>query len=68
MPDNRLFIERRPTGGYAGRRANARRASFVGQTQAEAIQLARKRFPGAALHVERVRDTAAGKRDKWRKP
>jgi hypothetical protein len=65
---NNLFVERRPKGDYAVRKPNADRASVVAPTQAEAIQLAKKLNPEAAVHVERVRNTNAGNPDKWRKP
>jgi len=68
MTDRRLFVERRPQGDYAVRRADSRRASAIAPTQAKAIEKARELNPGQAPHVERVRHTAAGKRDKWRKP
>lgn len=67
MSDNRLYIERRPQGDYAVRRANSDRASAVAPTQAEAIQRARDLNPGTAPHVERVRHTTVGKPDRWRK-
>ena len=63
-----LFVERRPEGDYAVRRPGSERASAVLPTQKEAIEKARELNPGVAPHVERVRDTEAGGRDKWRKP
>lgn len=69
MPDNnQLFVERRPEGDYAVRRAGAARASAVESTQAEAIERARELNPDQAPLVERVRYTSQGKPDKWRKP
>ena len=68
MRDERLFIEQREQGDYAVRRPNSERASAVVETQKEAIQIARQMNPGVAPHVERVRDTSKGGRDKWRKP
>jgi hypothetical protein len=68
VTDKRTFVERRPQGDYAVRRANADRASAVEPTQAKAIERARELNPGVAPHVERVRDTTRGTRDKWRKP
>lgn len=62
-----LFIERREQGDYAVRKPGSERASAVLQTQAEAIERARELNPDAAVHVERVRDTNVGGRDKWRK-
>jgi hypothetical protein len=64
---NNLFIEKRAQGDFAVRRANAERASAVEPTQAKAIQRARELEPDAAVHVERVRHTAGGNPDKWRK-
>jgi hypothetical protein len=63
-----FFIERNPNGRYAVKRPNAQRASAVCDTQADAIEAARKMDPDAAIHVERVRNTNVGSRDKWRKP
>jgi uncharacterized protein YdaT len=69
MSDKRIFVERRPDqGDYAVRRPNSQRASDVLPTQREAIERARELAPGATPHVERVRNTSAGKPDKWRKP
>lgn len=68
MSDKRIYVEQRPQGDYAVRRPNAKRASAVEPTQAEAIERARELNPGGAVHVERVRNTTAGGRDKWRKP
>jgi hypothetical protein len=64
-----LYVERREAEkDYAVRRPGSDRASVIEQTQAEAIERARELDPGAAVHVERVRDTNRGGRDKWRKP
>jgi hypothetical protein len=68
MSDKRIYVERRPEGDYAVRRPDSERASAVEPTQAEAIERARELNPGVAPHVERVRDTDACGRDKWRKP
>ena len=68
MGNKDLFIERRPQGDFAVRRANSERASIVAPTQAEAIAEARKLEPDATVLVERVRHTSAGNPDKWRKP
>jgi antitoxin (DNA-binding transcriptional repressor) of toxin-antitoxin stability system len=63
-----LYVERRPQGDYAVRRPDSKRASTVHNTQAEAIEVARKLEPGAAIHVERIRRTLTkGKPDKWRR-
>jgi hypothetical protein len=68
MTDKRIFVEQRPQGDYAVRRANSDRASAVEPTQAKAIERARELNSGNAPHVERVRHTVAGKPDQWRKP
>jgi DNA-binding transcriptional regulator YdaS (Cro superfamily) len=68
MPNKKIFVERRPDGDYAVRRGGAERASAIESTQKAAIERARELEPGIAPHVERVRDTAGGSRDKWRKP
>lgn len=65
--DKQLFVERRPEGDYAVRKANSDRASDVLPTQAKAIERARELSPGASPLVERVRNTPGGKPDKWRK-
>ena len=65
---NNLYIERRKEGDYAVRKANSERASAVASTQAEAIKRAKELNPDAAVHVERVRKTKDGNKDKWRKP
>jgi hypothetical protein len=64
----RLFIEQRQEGDYAVRKPSSERASAIAPTQKEAIEIAKKLNPGMAPHVERVRDTNAGGRDKWRRP
>jgi uncharacterized protein DUF2188 len=66
--NDRLFVERRPEGGYAVRRPNAERASAVLPTQAEAIERARELNSGKASLVEHVRFTDHGSPDKWRTP
>lgn len=68
MSHDPLFIERRPEGDYAVRKGDSKRASAVEPTQAEAIQKARQIDPIATIHVERVRNTNIGSRDKWRRP
>ena len=67
MATNQLFIERREQGDYAIRKPGSERASAILPTQSEAIERAREMAPDAAIHVERVRDTNVGGRDKWRK-
>ena len=68
MVDKRLFVERRPQGDYAVRRADSERASDVLPTQKKAIERARELGNGQTPHVERVRHTDRGKPDQWRKP
>lgn len=65
--DKKLFVEQRPEGDYAVRKANSERASEVLPTQAKAIERARELRPGISPLVERVRHTKGGKPDKWRK-
>lgn len=65
---NQIYIERRDGGDYAVRRGGADRASAVEPTQKEAIERAREIAPNAPVHVERVRNTDVGHRDKWRRP
>jgi hypothetical protein len=68
MSNEKLFVERRVQGDYAVRKSDSQRASAVAPTQAAAIAEARKIDPDATVLVERVRFTAGGKPDKWRKP
>jgi len=63
-----LFIERRPEGDYAIRLPKSTRASAVESTQSRAIELARALHPDSSIHVERVRNTRYGCRNKWRSP
>jgi hypothetical protein len=65
---DRTYVEQRPQGDYAVRRGGSDRASAVLPTQREAIDRARELNRGSPPLVERVRDTNAGGRDKWRKP
>jgi hypothetical protein len=67
MNRKNMYVERRPEGDFAVRRAGAERASAVAPTQAKAIQRAREISPGVAPDVERVRHTNRGKPDQWRK-
>lgn len=68
MSKERFFVERREQGDYAVRKPNSDRASAVAPTQAAAIDRAHQMNPNATVHVERVRHTAGGGPDKWRKP
>ncbi len=65
--DRRLYVEQRAEGDFAVRKGNSVRASDVLPTQAEAIARAKELNPGASPVVERVRKTAVGKPDQWRK-
>ena len=67
MTNRKLFVEKRPEGDYAVRRANSDRASDVLPTQGKAINRARELNPGHSPDVERVRHTNRGKPDQWRK-
>ncbi len=67
MPNNIIFIERRDGGDFAARKANSQRASYVSKTQKDAIEKAKSIDPNTIIHVERVRNTTNGSRDKWRK-
>ncbi len=67
MAKNELYIERREQGDFAVRRPGSVKASAILPTQAKAIERAREINPDAAVHVERVRETNRGGRDKWRK-
>jgi hypothetical protein len=68
MAKGRLFVEKRPQGDFAVRKANSERASAVLPTQREAIERARELNPETPPLVERVRHTEGGNPDKWRKP
>jgi uncharacterized protein YdaT len=68
MADKKTYVEKRTkTGDFAVRKAGSKRASVVAPTQKKAIAKAKKLSPGAAPRVERVRKTASGKPDQWRK-
>jgi hypothetical protein len=61
------FIEQTESGEYATRAKGSERASALSPTQREAIERAKTFNPSGKPDVERVRDTATGTRDKWRK-
>jgi uncharacterized protein YdaT len=65
--NKKVYVERRPEGDYAVRKANSERASAVTSTQKEAIERAKELNPGVKPHIERVRHTDKGGPDKWRK-
>ena len=66
--EDQLYVEKRPQGDYAVRRAGSERASAVEPTQREAIERAKELNPTATPMVERVRNTNVGHPDKWRTP
>ena len=68
MPtDKHYFVERTDTGEFATRAKGSDRASALSPTQREAIERAKTFNPSGKPDVERVRNTSAGTRDKWRK-
>ena len=60
------FIEQTNDGRYAIRAKGSKRASEVLDTQAAAIARVKELNPDDRPDVERVRNNAAGGRDKWR--
>jgi uncharacterized protein YdaT len=66
MNENQTYVVKRDDGTYGVKWGGADRVSAVTDTQAEAIRRAREIAPGVRPHVERVRDTDVGGRDKWR--
>jgi len=67
MPtDKHYFIEQTEDGRYAVRGKGSDRASGVFDTQHEAIDHAHELNPNDRSDIERVRNTDAGGRDKWR--
>lgn len=66
MNNNHWYIERTDDGDYSVRKGGAKRASAIEPRQADAIDRARDIDPHAAIHIERVRNTKRGDRDKWR--
>jgi hypothetical protein len=67
MNRKNVYVEQRPQGDFAVRKAGSDRASAIAPTQAKAIERARQISPGVAPDVERVRHTNRGKPDQWRK-
>lgn len=61
-----LFIVKREQGDYAVRIPGSERASVVRPLRDECVSWARDKHPYAKIYIERVRDTSAGGRDKWR--
>jgi hypothetical protein len=68
ISDKRVYVERREEGDYAVRKGCSERAGAEAPTQKEAIEIAKSMNSGVTPHVERVRNTSEGSRDKWRKP
>ena len=62
-----IYVEPRPEGDYAVRREGSRRASDVLPTQKQAIERARDLAPDKHPNVARVRTTAAGGPNQFRK-
>jgi hypothetical protein len=61
--NKQIYIEQHPN-GYSVSLGGAKRASTVEATQKEAIEKAKEMHPNAPIHVERVRNTSNGHRDK----
>lgn len=64
---SKVFVEKRDTKEFAVERPNCKRASGLFETQAEAIEFAKKLSDQPTVQVERVRHTNGGDPDKWRK-
>jgi hypothetical protein len=63
-----VYIERGDDGKYRAKHAhNDAPTGIVTDTQKQAIDAVKHRFPDAHPDVERVRNTKGGHRDKWRK-
>ena len=68
MRNGQWYIEQTDGGQYSAKKGGAKRASVIEDTQAKAIERAKEIDKKASVHIERVRDTNRGSRDKWRKP
>jgi Uncharacterized protein conserved in bacteria (DUF2188) len=68
MNNDQWYVERTEDGDYSVRKGGAKRASALESTQAKAIKRAKAIDSDAPIHVERVRNTKRGSRDKWRNP
>jgi hypothetical protein len=66
MSNHKMFVEPRDVGGYSVKRENAKRASAVAGTQAEAIAIGTNMNDGVKPHIARVRHTSKGKPDQFR--
>jgi len=60
-----IYVERKGDGAYTATQNH--QVIATGDTQAEAIERARRRRPDDPVLAERVRDTEVGARDKWRR-
>lgn len=60
------FVEQTDDGRYAVRARGSKRASDIADTQRDAIERVKELNPNDRPDVERVRNTGAGGRDKWR--
>lgn len=60
-----IYVEREDNGTYAARQN--KHVIATGRTQRDAIDRARRIEPDDPVLAERVRDTKAGGRDKWRR-
>jgi len=60
-----VYVERQDNGTYVA--TQNKQVIAKGATQAEAAERAHRKAPGDPILVERVRDTKAGSRDKWRR-
>jgi Uncharacterized protein conserved in bacteria (DUF2188) len=64
--DKHYFIEENEDGKFAVRAKGSKRASGLRNTQKQAEALVKKLNPNDKPNVERVRNTKAGGRNKWR--
>jgi hypothetical protein len=62
MSDKKLFVERRPEGDYAVRKANSDRASAVLPTQAQAIEVPVLHPWSSAFEILQVANRISGAR------
>jgi hypothetical protein len=67
MAKKNIYIEPRANGQFAVMRPNAKRASALCDTQAQAIRTAKVMFPDVKPDVARVRATQGGRPDQFRK-
>jgi hypothetical protein len=62
----KIFIEPHPQGGFGAKHEHGQRSVVKAPTQREVIQEVKEKYPGAEVHVARVRDIGPGP-DKFRK-